>query len=154
MIEAVSQTTLHEVLPLIRAYQTFYQVSGISDEKNAAFFAQFTDTNPAGCQFLYRERGEVVGFATVYFTFSSTIPAKVAVLNDLYTLPHCRGKGVGRELIEHCRHYAAENGAARLQWVTAPDNKQAQRLYDSLDTGRRTWEFYTYAAGPAETQVE
>jgi ribosomal protein S18 acetylase RimI-like enzyme len=144
MIEVVSKNNLAEVLPLIRAYQEFYKVSEISDDRNSEFFAQFGEGNPAGCQFIYREKGSVIGFATVYFSFTSTIAAKVAVLNDLYTLPSCRGKGVGRKLIEHCRSYAAENGAARLQWVTAPENEQAQKLYDSLQTGKSTWHFYTY----------
>ncbi len=144
MIEPVSPSNLHEVLPLIRAYQEFYNVADISDTRNAEFFAQFGESNPSGCQFMYREAGQVIGFATVYFSFTSTIAAKVAILNDLYTRPNSRGKGVGRQLIEHCRAYAAKNGASRLQWVTAPDNKQAQRLYDSLDTNQLTWRFYTY----------
>jgi ribosomal protein S18 acetylase RimI-like enzyme len=143
MIEAVSKSNLAEVLPLIRAYQEFYKVVEISDDRNSEFFAQFGESNPAGCQFIYREKGAVIGFATVYFSFTSTIAAKVAVLNDLYTLPNCRGKGIGRKLIEHCRSYAAENGAVRLQWVTAPQNEQAQKLYDSLKTGKSTWHFYT-----------
>ena len=146
MIEIVSKSNLAEVLPLIRAYQEFYRVKEISDDKNMEFFSQFGETNPAGCQFIYRASGKVIGFATVYFSFASTIPAKVAVLNDLYTLPDCRGNGVGRKLIEHCRIYAANNGAARLQWVTAPENEQAQKLYESLQTEKRTWLFYTYNA--------
>jgi len=80
----------------------------------------------------------------VYFTFTSTIAEKVAVLNDLYTSPDARGKGIGRQLIEHCRGYALKHGAVRLQWVTAPENTQAQALYDSLETGKSTWCFYTY----------
>ena len=144
MIETVSKNNLDEVLPLIRAYQEFYKVSEISDERNSKFFAQFGECNSAGCQFIYREAGDVVGFATVYFSFTSTITAKIAVLNDLYTVPKCRGKGIGRRLIEHCRNYAANNGAARLQWVTAPENEQAQKLYDSMNTSKSTWHFYTY----------
>ncbi|WP_019557421.1 GNAT family N-acetyltransferase [Thiomicrorhabdus arctica] len=144
MIEPVSSSNLKEVLPLIRLYQEFYKVAEISDSKNEVFFSQFGESNQAGCQFIFRESGSVVGFATVYFSFTSTLAAKVAVLSDLYTLPSHRGKGVGKKLLEHCRGYAAEKGAARLQWVTAPDNEQAQTLYDSLNTAKSTWQFYTY----------
>lgn len=144
MIEPVSENNLEEVLPLIEQYQAFYQVVTISTSKNRSFFSQFGESNPLGCQFIYRDSGRAVGFATVYFTFASTISAKVAVLNDLYTIPEFRGKGIGRQLIEHCRGYAELQGAARLQWVTAPDNKQAQELYDSMDTGKSMWCFYTY----------
>lgn len=144
VIEEVSEKNLDEVLPLIRAYQEFYNVTDICDSKNKEFFSQFGSGNPAGCQFIYRHESEVVGFATVYFSYTSTITAKVAVLNDLYTSPSMRGKGVGKKLIEHCREFASRNNAARLQWVTAPDNEKAQKLYDSFNTNRSTWYFYTY----------
>ena len=144
MIEVVTENNIDEVLPLIRAYQEFYCVAEISDSKNREFFSQFGEENPMGCQFIYRDNGAVVGFATVYFTYTSTIAAKVAVLNDLYTVSTSRGTGIGRKLVEHCHKYAASNGAARLQWVTALDNHQAQKLYDSMNTNKSTWHFYTH----------
>jgi len=150
MIEAVSEKNLHEVLPLIKQYQQFYRAAEISDAKNKNFFEQFGENNPLGCQFLFRDSdnedksNHVIGFATVYFSFSSTIAAKVGILNDVFTLPNHRGKGVATALINHCLHYALAHGAARLQWVTAPDNISAQRLYNSLNTGKSTWHLYTY----------
>lgn len=139
MIEVVSKRSLKETLPLIRAYQEFYKVADISDERNEQFFSQFCEDNPAGCQFLYRELGTAVGFATVYFSYASSITAKVGVLNDLYTLPEHRGKGIGRQLIEHCRAYAREQRATRLQWVTSPENHEAQKLYNSIGATKSTW---------------
>jgi ribosomal protein S18 acetylase RimI-like enzyme len=144
VIEPVSTSNLPEVLPLIRAYQEFYKVAEISDAKNALFFSQFGESSNFGCQFSFRKSGEIVGFATVYFTFTSTIVSKVAVLSDLYTSPEHRGEGIGKQLIEYCHDYATRNGAFRLQWVTATNNEQAQRLYDSMNTGKSEWYFYTY----------
>jgi ribosomal protein S18 acetylase RimI-like enzyme len=143
VIESVTEKSLHEVLPLIRGYQEFYKAADISDSKNESFFSQFGESNPSGCQFIYRDNNKVVGFATVYFSFSSTIPGKVGVLNDLYTLPEMRGKGIGRKLIEHCLDYAKKNRAVRLQWLTAPDNEQAQSLYDSINANKSSWLLYT-----------
>ncbi len=144
MIEVVSSKNIDEALPLIREYQEFYKVADISDSRNKEFFSQFGETSLSGCQFIFRKDSKAVGFATVFFTYSSTLAVKVAVLNDLYTLPEIRGEGIGKKLVEHCREFAKSNGASRLQWVTAPDNEQAQRLYDSLNTGKSTWCFYTY----------
>lgn len=147
MIEAVSSKNLEEVLPLIRKYQEFYKVQVIDDEKNRAFFSQFHENGSDGCLFLFRNKaGEAVGFATVYFTYVSSIPARVGVMNDLYTLPTHRGKGIGKLLINHCLEFALEKGAVRLQWLTAQDNQQAQKLYDSLNTKKSTWHVYTYTA--------
>ena len=81
-IEPVSRKNISDVLPLIRAYQQFYQVANISDERNKAFFSQFGSSSPYGCQFVCHADGRAVGFTTVYFSYASTITEKVAVLND------------------------------------------------------------------------
>ena len=142
MIEQVSDENFQELLTLIRGCQEFYKVVDISDSRNESFFSQFGESNSLGCQFLYRHKNNAVGFATIYFSFSSTIPGKVGILNDLFTIPEMRGKGIGRELIEHCHEYAKKNGAVRLQWLTAPDNEQAQSLYDAMTTNKSSWLLY------------
>lgn len=144
MIEIVSEKNIDEILPLIRSYQEFYEVDNICDVTNREFFGQFGLENPFGCQFLYRNDSVVIGFTTVFLTFSSAIAQKVGVMNDLYVVPAARGNGIGKSLIEKCYEYARSQGAFRLQWVTAPDNYAAQRLYDSLSTKTSVWRFYTY----------
>ena len=144
MIETVTKDNLSELLPLIKGYMAFYQVSDISDERNADFFSQFGQDNPLGCQFAYRDKGQFIGFATVYFSFDSTIPAKIATMHDLFCLESCRGKGVGRQLIEHCKAYATKKGAEKLQWMTAEDNISAQKLYDKITNDKSAWYFYNY----------
>ena len=146
LIEAVSSENIEEVLPLIRKYQEFYKIQEIDDEKNRVFFSQFSEHGKDGCLFLFRDAsGEAVAFATVYFTYVSSIPARVGVMSDLYTLPAHRGKGIGKRLIDHCLEFARENGAVRLQWLTAQDNHLAQKLYDSLNTKKSAWNVYTYS---------
>ena len=147
MIEAVSDKNLEEVLPLIRKYQEFYKIADIDGDRNKQFFSQFSENGNDGCLFLYRSsEGVAVAFATVYFTFVSSIPARVGIMNDLYTTPGHRGKGIGKRLINHCLQFALSKGAARLQWITAEDNEQAQKLYDSLSTNKSTWKVYIYTA--------
>lgn len=144
-IETVDADRIGEVLPLIRLYQTFYQVANIDDAHNEAFFRQFGPENPAGCLFLCRDsEGTAVAFATVYFTYSSTLAAKVGVMNDLFTLPEYRGRGIGAALIRHCLSFVLSRGAARLQWATAMDNHTAQRVYNALGANAKPWLFYTW----------
>ena len=145
MIEPITVNDLTEALPLIRKYQEFYNVPDIDDNKNMVFFSQFGDSSDKGCLFGYRKDGKMVAFATVYFTYASSIISKVAVLNDLYTSVEYRKQGIATELIKHCEKYSKANGAARLQWVTAADNKAAQSLYKALGAKQSSWEFYTYA---------
>lgn len=144
MIEEIDDTNIDEVLPLIRQYMEFYEVKDIDDAKNRAFFSQFGINSDKGCLFAYRDKGVMVAFATVYFSYASSILAKVAVMNDLFTLESSRGQGFATALIRYCKQYAMERGASRLQWVTADSNKTAQSVYQSLGAKHSSWEFYTY----------
>lgn len=57
-------------------------------------------------------------------------------MNDLYVVESARGRGIGRALIEASAAVGRERGAHQLQWVTAPDNETAQRLYDTTGAER------------------
>ncbi len=144
MIEAISKENIGEILPLIKGYQEFYKATEISETQNREFFSQFGLNSPYGCQFGYKENGKFIAFATLYFSFASTIASKVGVMNDLYVTPENRGKGIARKLIDHCLGYVKENGAVRLQWTTVPENTTAQKTYEKLPIKKSTWHFYTY----------
>ena len=145
MIETVTEKNFEEVLPLIRMYQEFYQVLDISEERNRSFFSQFGPESDKGCLFAFRRNENIVGFATVYFSYTSSIASKTAVLNDLFTLPEERRKGIGKSLIEHCWEHASSKGAVRLHWATQIDNESANSLYRSLGAKESAWNIYVYS---------
>jgi ribosomal protein S18 acetylase RimI-like enzyme len=67
-------------------------------------------------------------------------------MNDLFVRPEARGAGVGRSLIEACRGACRKKGAAKLTWETAPRNKKAQALYDSIGATSSNWKAYELEA--------
>ena len=76
--------------------------------------------------------GKVVGF-THYIWRPDTWEAQdFCYLEDLYTDPKVRGKGVGRALIEAVEDIAIAKGSKQLYWTTAPDNELARALYDKI----------------------
>lgn len=127
------------LLPMITAYQRFYEVEEIDDERNRAFFSRFLAPSEDGMLLGAWCDGELFGYACLYWHFTSLVPAKTVLMNDLYVDPAARGQGVGRALIEASAAVARERGAHHLEWATAPDNKTAQRLYDSTGAERSTW---------------
>jgi GNAT superfamily N-acetyltransferase len=142
-IETVTHATFELVLPLIAAYQRFYEATP-DEARNRAHFGRFLRDQSGGVHFVARaDGGRPLGFATLYFPYSSLSAGVYCLLNDLYTVPEARGQGVGRALIGHCAHYAGELGFKRISWQTAQSNATAQRLYDSLPTTRSAW--FTYA---------
>lgn len=53
-------------------------------------------------------------------------------LEDLFTVPHARGQGVGRALIEAVYNLADEIGASRVYWLTHESNADGRALYDKV----------------------
>jgi len=56
----------------------------------------------------------------------------VCYLQDLYTLPEMRGRGVGRALIEAVYAHADRAGTPAVYWLTQGFNATARRLYDRI----------------------
>jgi GNAT superfamily N-acetyltransferase len=135
-------TDVEPLLPLIAGYQEFYGARP-DEARNRRFFSRLIGENSRGTLIEARAGGEVVGFATLYWSQSSVSARDVVVLNDLFVRPDARSGGVGRKLIAAAAAVARERGAGALQWVTHPDNAAARRLYDSLGATAETWVEYS-----------
>lgn len=145
-IAPVRVVDLPVLLPLLRAYCDFYEVAP-RDDRLVALSRALIDGPSEGIQVLARGgEGGSLGFATVYWTWSTLDATRIGLMNDLYVVPDARGKGVGGRLIEACRALCRKRGATKLAWETAPDNDAAQRLYDSTGARSSTWLSYEIGA--------
>lgn len=63
-------------------------------------------------------------------THASTTAADVCYLQDLFTAPHARGKGVARALIAEVTEWARAQTCSRVYWSTQQTNATARRLCD------------------------
>jgi GNAT superfamily N-acetyltransferase len=150
---ATATMTIRPLLPtdevrwrvLFREYREFYELPASEDVVSRAW-GWFMDPRHE-CKALVAESdGEILGFAH-HRRFSSPYTGTTGIfLDDLFTDPAARGRGVGRALIGRLTEMAAAEGRALVQWVTAEDNHQAQALYDTL-AKRTNW--VTYEAEPA-----
>jgi GNAT superfamily N-acetyltransferase len=141
-IAPVEVDEFERLLPLIAAYQRFYEVDEVDEERNRAFFRRFLAPSDDGILLGARGDGELIGYACLYWHFSSLGAAETVLMNDLFVSETARGRGAGRALIEASAAVARERGATHLQWATAPDNLTAQRLYDSTGAERSEWVEY------------
>jgi len=141
-IAPISTEEFEELLPLIAAYQRFYEVDGIDEERNRNFFRRFLAPSEDGLLLGARRDDRLLGYACLYWHFSSLEAVESVLMNDLYVGEEARGQGVGRALIEASAEVARERGAPFVEWSTAPDNHTAQRLYDSTGAQRSEWFSY------------
>jgi ribosomal protein S18 acetylase RimI-like enzyme len=91
-----------------------------------------------------------VGYACLYYSASSVDAMDIVVMNDLYVVPDARGAAVGRRLIEATTAVARARHLTCVRWMTAIDNRRAQRLYEQMGAQRSAWFEYEVIVDPDE----
>ena len=139
-VDVVGAADLDDLLPLLRGYCDFYEVSPSDDALLELSRTLIADPALEGVQFIARDdAGAAIGFATVFWLWSTLSARRVGLMNDLFVAPEGRGSGAAEALIEACRAACGERGATKLTWQTAKDNGRAQAVYDRIGGTREEW---------------
>jgi GNAT superfamily N-acetyltransferase len=147
-IARVQPADLSDLLVLMRSYCAFYAVSPADPDLSALAEALIADPQREGVQLLARaDDGAAVGFATVYWSWSTTHACRIGVMNDLFVTERARGHGLAERLIDACRAECSREGARVLTWQTAPDNGRARAVYDRVGARRERWVDYWLPVG-------
>jgi ribosomal protein S18 acetylase RimI-like enzyme len=101
-----------------------------------------------GTVFVAERDDELVGFATLYFTWGTLAAAREAVMNDLYVVEPARGTGVAEALFRASADESRRRGCAEMVWETASDNHRAQRFYERMGSQRGPWVTYSIETRP------
>ena len=117
-------------LELFKEYIIFYKSKLPDEQYELAWQRINSDFNINAL--LAELDGQVVGFTHYIFRPSTWEVEDFCYLEDLYTDPKVRGKGVGRALIKAVEDIAIAKGSKQLYWTTAPDNELARALYDKI----------------------
>jgi GNAT superfamily N-acetyltransferase len=118
-------------LPLWRGYQAFYKVS-LPEATTRTTWQRLLDAAEPMHLALAELGGRVVGMVHFIEHRSCWSEANSIYLQDLFTEPGLRGKGVGRALIEHVYAQAAAMGCAKVHWLTHESNAEAMVLYNRI----------------------
>jgi GNAT superfamily N-acetyltransferase len=73
-----------------------------------------------------------VGFALVYYTYSSLLAQSSLWMDDLFIQPHMRGRGIGTALVTYLAELAQSRNCGRMDWMVATDNTQGMAFYQKL----------------------
>jgi GNAT superfamily N-acetyltransferase len=153
VITTVTEADLPDLLPLMRGYCDFYEVDPADDALLAMSRTLIADPELEGVQLLARDDdGRAVGFATIFWTWSTLSASRLGVMNDLFVTSDARGGGHAEALIEACAERCRTRGATSLEWQTAHTNGRAQAVYDRVGATRDDrWLDYSLGVTPGAT---
>ena len=121
--------------PLWDGYNRFYGRSGptaLPEEITQTTWQRFFTKEEPVHAIVAADGEDVVGLAHYLFHRSTTRLGNVCYLQDLFTAPQLRGRGIGRLLIHAVYEAAAASGSSRVYWMTQTTNQAGRALYDKV----------------------
>ena len=122
-------------LPLWDGYNAFYgrkDATALPLTITQATWRRFFDPGEPVFGLVAEAGGQLLGLCHYLFHRSTTRIEPICYLQDLFTVPEARGRGIGRALIEAVYERAKAHGARRVYWQTQDSNSTARLLYDKV----------------------
>ena len=116
---------------LWQGYLTFYKASLPPEVTDTTWQRFMTPDEPMFVRGAF-EGEKLIGFVQCVTHRTSWSDKFTCYLQDLFTVPEARGKGVARALIEHIYAEAQAQGWCRVYWQTQETNAEAQVLYNKM----------------------
>lgn len=134
-IRPVTAADLAAWRPLWDGYNAFYGRWGptaLPEEITAATWTRFLDPAEPMHALVAEADGRLLGLTHYLYHRSTTAIGDSCYLQDLFTVPAARGRGVGRALIAAVYDAARAAGSPRVYWQTHRTNTDAMQLYDKV----------------------
>ncbi len=118
-------------MPLWQAYLSFYKTQ-LPAEVSESTWQRFLDPGEPTHLALAWQGDQAVGMVQFIYHRSNWSIGNSCYLQDLFVSPDGRGKGIGRQLIEHVYAAARDKGCVKVHWLTQETNATAIQLYERI----------------------
>ncbi len=130
-IKTATSQNLEDLLPLMRAYHDFEEISMSDVERRNAVSPLLTDA-ALGRIWLVRIQEKVIGYIVITFGYSIELGGRDAYLDEFFISEPNRGLGVGSKVIARVKSELAQHKVVALHLEVAKTNEQARRFYATL----------------------
>jgi GNAT superfamily N-acetyltransferase len=135
LVRPIAQGDLAAWRPLWDGYNAFYGREGataLSPEITRVTWQRFFDSAEPVFALVAESGGGLVGLTHYLYHRSTTRIELTCYLQDLFTAPAARGRGVGRALILGVYQAARVAGTRDVYWQTHETNAAGRMLYDKV----------------------
>ena len=135
VIRPIKRTDFDAWKPLWDGYNAFYGRAGaaaLPDAVTQTTWQRFFDPAEPVYALVAEQDGQLVGTTHYLYHRSTTRIALTCYLQDLFTAPGRRGRGIGRALIHGVYAQAHGAGIQRVYWMTHETNAAGRLLYDKV----------------------
>lgn len=140
VVRPLAETDRDAWVSLYRGYRAFYELDDEPEVLEQAW-RWLIEGEHTLFGLVAVDGDDLVGLAHLKWMARPSRASMCLYLDDLFTAPQARGKGVGSFLLARAGEIAAERGASMVRWITDVDNTTARRLYDEVATATR-WVTY------------
>jgi GNAT superfamily N-acetyltransferase len=116
---------------LWQGYNAFYRRT-VEDRVTERLWSRLLKGKGEPFGFAAEADRNLIGFTHYFFVPSTSDWGPRCYMQDLYTDPEARGRGVGRALIEAVYAEADRHNAAQTYWLTEEANATARQLYNRV----------------------
>jgi GNAT superfamily N-acetyltransferase len=134
-VRPIQQNDFPAWKPLWDGYNAFYgrkDETALRADITEMTWLRFFDPNEPVFALVAEAEGRLVGLAHYLFHRSTTRIELICYLQDLFTAPSERGRGIGRALILGVYNAATSAGISRVYWQTHESNAAGRLLYDKV----------------------
>ena len=135
LVRPIEESDFDAWKPLWDGYNAFYgreHETALPAEITETTWRRFFDAHEPVFGLVAEVEGEILGLVHYLFHRSTTRIELTCYLQDLFTAPAARGRGIGRALIQGVYERSRAAGIKRVYWQTHETNSAGRLLYDKV----------------------
>jgi GNAT superfamily N-acetyltransferase len=131
-IVPATEADIPVILAMIRGLAEYEKLGHLVKATETQLRHTLFGSQPAAEVLLGYYAGECAGFALFFPNYSTFLAQPGIYLEDLFVVPHLRGKGIGVALLARLASIALERGCGRLEWEVLDWNEPSIQFYKKL----------------------
>ncbi len=121
-----------QIIKLIVELADFEKLAPPDEDARKRLIKEAFSLNPCFEILVADKKGEILGYAFYFFTFSSFKALKTLYLEDIFITQKYRSSGIGKLFFKELKDIASKNKCGRMEWCVLNWNVNAIKFYNKL----------------------